>query len=173
MAPLPRGTHANSTQVKELRTNQAFMSSNWALSCMRRCGFWEKKKKIQDLRRIYVPSAWETQCNCWTHEDERAEGWRDLCAFLQHVALLEGCFLLNCQHCRKNSRKIKEVFKTDGKFIWRLDNLLNNPMPFYQRSNKMQLLGVKVKQTQIRNMIINWHNFSRNTVIHLMHESLK
>lgn len=79
-----------------------------------------------------------------------------LCAFLQHTELLESCFLLNCQRCRKNSRKIKEVFKTDAKFIWSLDNLLNNPILFYQRRNKRQRLEVKVMQTQIRNMIINW-----------------
>lgn len=85
-------------------------------------------------------------------------------AFQQHMALLtsllEDCFLLSCQHFRRDITKVNEVLKTATRIIRRMDNLLINSFPFSysfrfpfptQMRKKMQLLEAEVKQIQARN----------------------
>lgn len=100
-------------------------------------------------------------------------------AFLQHMTLLkpflEDCFLLSHQHCGKDIRKVKDVFKTDTWIIWRPDNFLTNSILFYLYSKEQQETVARIsrKPRLETEVIINWHNFSRNMIIHLTYEMSK
>lgn len=84
----------------------------------------KKKKKEQDigvLKDLHPKCLTDLMQLLDTQRGNSREAKGTYVAFLQHVAvlkpLLEDCFLLSSQHCRKDIRKVKKVFNTDTRII--------------------------------------------------------
>lgn len=142
MVLLCKGTHANNMHVRIAKYKIKYPRAKSEHTVAWADAAFEKKEKYLDLKDLCLHCLRDLMQLLDIGRQNSWEAKGTYAAFLQHMALLkpllEDCFLLNYQHCRKDIRKVKEVFKTDTRIIWGLDNLLTSSIPFYLYAKRQQ-----------------------------------